>query len=102
MPREPNYGRSIGTATSPSSTPSPGSYRPAMSLAIPLDDLAEFEGSKDSPVVMEAAAPDRTVVRWEDRATPQSREYETVTPVNHVVPGPRSCRRPGLPIRPGC
>ena len=54
-----------------------------MSLAIPLDDLADFEGSKDSPVVLEAAAPDRTVVRWEDRAIPQSREYD-VTPVDRV------------------
>ena len=61
----------------------PGSYRPATSLAIPLDDLADFEGSKDSPVVLEAAAPDRTVVRWEDRAIPQSREYD-VTPVERV------------------
>ena len=61
----------------------PGSYRPATSLAIPLDDLADFEGSKDSPVVLEAAAPDRTVVRWEDRAIPQSREYD-VTPVDRV------------------
>ncbi len=61
----------------------PGSYRPVMSLAIPLDDLADFEGSKDSPVVLEAAAPDRTVVRWEDRAIPQCREYD-VTPVDRV------------------
>ena len=61
----------------------PGGYRPVMSLAIPLDDLADFEGSKDSAVVLEAAAPDRTVVRWEDRAIPQSREYD-VTPVNRV------------------
>ncbi len=48
----------------------PGSYRPAASLAIPLDDLADCEGSKDSPVVLEAAAADRTVVRWEDRGDP--------------------------------
>jgi hypothetical protein len=61
----------------------PGGYRPATSLAIPLDDLADCEGSKDSPVVLEAAAPDRTVVRWEDRAIPQSREYD-VTPVDRV------------------
>ena len=65
----------------------PGSYRPAMSLAIPLDALADFEGSKDSPVVLEAAAPDRTVVRWEDRAIPQSREYEVV-PRRPRGPGP--------------
>ena len=61
----------------------PGSYRPAMSVAIPLDALADFEGARDSPVVLEAAAPDRTVVRWEDRAIAQSREYE-VTPVDRV------------------
>jgi hypothetical protein len=61
----------------------PGSYRPAMSLAIPLDALADFEGSRDSPVVLEAAAPDRTVVRWEDRAIPQGREYDVI-PVDRV------------------
>jgi hypothetical protein len=65
----------------------PGSYRPTTRLAIPLDDLADCEGSKDTPVVLEAAAPDRTVVRWEDRAIPQSREYD-VTPVERVGPVP--------------
>ena len=87
----------------------PGSYRPATSVAIPLDALADFEGSSDSPVVLEAAAPDRTVVRWDDRAIPQSREYD-VTPVDRagaspgaagvlgVQPG-RAARRP-WPRRP--
>jgi hypothetical protein len=53
---------------------------PAMSdanetIALPLDALADFEGRAESPVVLEAAAPDRTIVRWEDRGIPQSREY---------------------------
>ena len=66
----------------------PGSYRPAMSIAIPLDALADFEGSADSPVVLESVGPDRTVVRWEDRGIPQSREYNLVTPVDRVEPMP--------------
>ena len=66
----------------------PGSYRPAMSIAIPLDALADFEGSADTPVVLESVAPDRTVVRWEDRGIPQSREYSLITPVDRVEPMP--------------
>ncbi len=68
-----------------------GSFRPATSIAIPLDALADFEGSADSPVVLESVAPDRTVVRWEDRSIPQSREYHIVTPVDRLEP------MPGLP-----
>jgi hypothetical protein len=68
-----------------------GSYRPATSIAIPLDALADFEGSVDSPVVIEAVAPDRTVVRWDDRSIPQNREYHIVTPVERREP------MPGLP-----
>jgi hypothetical protein len=68
-----------------------GSYRPAASIAIPLDALADFEGPADSPVVVESAAPDRTVARWEDRGIPQGREYHIVTPVDRIEP------MPGLP-----
>jgi hypothetical protein len=56
-----------------------GNYRPMINIAVPLDSLADFEGRNDSPVVLEAVAPDRTVVRWEDRGIPQSREYHIVT-----------------------
>jgi hypothetical protein len=66
----------------------PGSNRPAASIAIPLDALADFEGSADSPVVLESPAPDRTVVRWDDRGIPQSREYHIVTPVERLEPMP--------------
>ena len=69
----------------------PGSYRPATSLAIPLDALADFEGAADTPVVLEAVAPDRTVVRWEDRGIPQSREYDV------IARRPRAARCPELP-----
>jgi hypothetical protein len=68
-----------------------GSDRPAASLAIPLDALADFEGPADTPVVLESPAPDRTVARWQDRGIPQSREYSLVTPVDRAVP------MPGLP-----
>src|SRR4051812_21534318 len=42
----------------------PGPTRPGEEVALPLDALAELEGRDDSDVVLEAAAPDRTVVRW--------------------------------------
>ena len=58
---------------------------PAEAIALPLDALAEIEGRDGSPVVLEAVAPDRTIVRWEDRGIPQTREYavpalETLAP----------------------
>ncbi len=67
-----------------------GNYRPATSLAIPLDALADFEGAAETPVTLESAAPDRTVVRWEDRGIPQSREYSLITPVDRLEPMPAS------------
>jgi hypothetical protein len=53
----------------------PGNDRPEDAIALPLDALADFEGKDDTPIVLEAAAPGRTVVRWDDRGIPQSREY---------------------------
>ena len=53
----------------------PGTDRPEASIALPLDALADFEGKDDVAVILEAAAPGRTVVRWEDRGIPQTREY---------------------------
>jgi len=52
-----------------------GADRPEGAVAVPLDALADFEGRDDSPVVLEAATPGRTTVRWDDRDIPQSREY---------------------------
>jgi hypothetical protein len=68
----------------------PGDHRPASGLAIPLDALADFEGAADAPVILEAVAPDRTVVRWDDRGIPQSREYSLITPVDRLEPMPTS------------
>ena len=68
----------------------PGSDRPAAVVPIPLDALADFEGAADSPVVLEAVAPDRTAVRWQDRGIPQSREYD-------VVPADRTGEMPERP-----
>jgi len=53
----------------------PGTNRPEEAIALPLDALADFEGKDDTPIVLEAAAPGRTVARWDDRGIPQSREY---------------------------
>jgi hypothetical protein len=52
-----------------------GSYQPGETIALPLDALADVEGKDDSPIVLEAAAPDKTIVRWEDHGIPQTREY---------------------------
>jgi hypothetical protein len=68
-----------------------GGSQPESSLAIPLDALADFEGAAETPVVLESAAPDRTVIRWQDRGIPQSREYSLITPVDRIEP------MPGLP-----
>jgi hypothetical protein len=70
-------------------------------VALPPDALREFEGRDDTPVALEAVAPDRTVVRWSDRGIPQSREYEVV-PVDRLAPFPEppaewSDAPPGLP-----
>jgi hypothetical protein len=57
----------------------PASGQPDTTVAIPLDALADFEGTADTPVTFEAIAPDRTAVWWLDRGIPQSREYDVVS-----------------------
>jgi hypothetical protein len=59
----------------------PGSYQSSGAIALPLDALADFEGQAGSAVVLEAAAPDRTIARWDDRGIPRAREY-AVTPAD--------------------
>jgi hypothetical protein len=54
----------------------PGPERPTEAIALPLDALAEFEGRDETPVVIEAVAPDKTILRWNDRGIPQTREFE--------------------------
>src|SRR5690242_3870601 len=58
----------------------PWAARHAAVLALPLDALADFEGNDDSPVVLEAVAPERTIARWHDRGIPQAREYAVPDP----------------------
>ena len=66
-----------------------GHHRQLDSIPVPLDVLAEIEGRDDTPVFFEAAEPDRTIVRWQDRGVPQVRELP-VTPFGHVEPFPES------------
>ena len=66
----------------------PTANRSSTIVAVPLDALADFEGAADTPVTLESAAPDRTVVRWDDRGIPPSKEYHLVTPVNRLEPMP--------------
>ena len=55
-----------------------------MALALPLDALASIEGRDDSPMTIEAAAPDRTLVHWTDRGVPQSRTF-SVPPLDSLA-----------------
>ena len=89
MPRARTCGRSICTTAWPSSTSSRGSYRPLDSIPVPLDVLGEIEGRDDSPVVFEAAEPDRTVIRWQDHGIPQVRDCP-VTPFGNIAPFPET------------
>jgi hypothetical protein len=65
----------------------PGSYSQREAIALPLDALGDIEGRDDSPVSIEAVAPDRTLVRWLDHAVPQSREYDVLA-LDAVPPFP--------------
>ena len=92
-PAAPNCARSIGTPHLAVEHAAPGRAPSAGSIALPLEALADFEGRDEAPVVLEAVAPDRTVVRWADRGVPQSREY-AVPPLDRWPRSP-SPPRPG-------
>ena len=79
----------------------PGTDRPEASIALPLDALADFEGKDDVAVILEAAAPGRTVVRWEDRGIPQTREY-AVPELVEPAAVPRARRRRSRPAPAAC
>jgi hypothetical protein len=67
----------------------PGSYGPLDSIPVPLDVLGDIEGRDDSPVVFEAAEPDKTDIRWQDHGIPQVREC-AVTPFGNIAPFPET------------
>src|SRR5271157_2430096 len=67
----------------------PGGLRELDSIPVPLDVLGDIEGRDDSPVVFEAAEPDRTVIRWQDHGVPQVRECP-VTPFGNIAPFPET------------
>jgi hypothetical protein len=52
-------------------------------VPLPLEALAELEGRDDTPITLEASAPDRAVARWSDRGIPQSREFSVSTLPDH-------------------
>jgi hypothetical protein len=66
-----------------------GHYHPLDSIPVPLDVLADIEGRDDSPVILEAVEPDRTIVRWQDRGIPQVKDLP-VTPFGNIEPFPDS------------
>ena len=70
-------------------------------VAVPLDVLADVEGRDETPVILEATAPDRTVARWEDRSIPQSKECSVPDlaglPPFPERPGGFETYSPGLP-----
>src|SRR5258708_992881 len=59
------------------------------SIPLPLGALADFEGRDETRVVLEAAEPDKTTIRWQDRGIPQIREYP-VTPFGKIAPFPET------------
>ena len=52
-----------------------GTYESHDAFPLPLDVLNEFEGRDTSPVVLEDGSPALTIVRFQDHAIPQVREY---------------------------
>ena len=98
-----------------------GSDPAGEAISLPLEALTACAGRGDAPVAVEAAAADRTAVRWEEYGVPQVREYP-VTPADALPPfpgppaewadnpdglldglrrGDRHGRRPVDPLRPG-
>jgi len=67
----------------------PGGLRELDSIPVPLESLGDIEGRDESPVVFEAAEPDRTVIRWQDHGVPQVRECP-VTPFGNIAPFPET------------
>jgi hypothetical protein len=51
-----------------------GAQSPA-TFAVPLGVLADVEGRDETTVTFGAVAPDRSLVRWQDRGIPQAREH---------------------------
>lgn len=58
-------------------------------LLLSLDALGDFAGRFDTPVVLEAAGPGRTLARWEERRVPQAHEYAVPAP-DAVQPFPEA------------
>jgi hypothetical protein len=50
--------------------------RPADTLRLPMDALSAFAGRGEEIVTLEAAGPDKVLVRWSDGGVPQLVEYE--------------------------
>ena len=67
----------------------PGGLRELDSIPVPLESLADIEGRDDSPVVLEAAEPDTTSIRWQGHGIPQVRECP-VTPFGKIAPFPET------------
>jgi hypothetical protein len=65
------------------------SHRVLDSIPVPLGALADFEAHDETPVVIEAAEHDKTVIRWLDHGIPQTREYP-VTPFGKIEPFPET------------
>ena len=70
----------------------PGDAQHGDPVALPLEAPADVQGRDEGVVTLEAAAPDQTVVHWEDRGIPRFRAY-AVTPIAGLA------AFPGLPER---
>jgi hypothetical protein len=56
--------------------------RPADVLAVPGATLDDFEGSRDTVVVLEKVSEDAVQARWEDAGLPQVRDYRALDVAN--------------------
>jgi hypothetical protein len=75
----------------------PGGPRTAETIAVPLEVLAEVEGRDDSPVIFEAVAPDRTLVRWRTCSTPSPRRRGSPAPTTPATTCVFSNSAPAVP-----
>ena len=89
MPRARTCGRNIGTSALAVEYVAPGCQPAARLARRAAGGPRRGRGPGRQPVALEAAAPDRTVVRWQDHGIPRAREYP-VTPFGQLEPFPET------------
>ncbi len=72
--------------------------RPADTLWLPLEFLADIEGKKDDPVELQASGNDQVTAHWQDGKVPQLVRYDAKEPTNKfpALPATFATNRPNL------